>query len=214
MAAQRASAMGKSRLSVTRKLGLPEVQAGNTHVPALSAGEQPDEWDLWVNPGLYLPSQPSHTSEPKSNARLSRSETLILSRGLNVTIFGESLRNDIQKETTMNLDQIPEFMTQMTSLQESIQSLQEEIRLVRDDLEKRPVTPPSPQEWFSTSDASKLLQKSEYTVRQWCNEGRINAVKREERRGGSALWKISVEDVTRYKDEGLLPLDPSRNHVR
>lgn len=101
----------------------------------------------------------------------------------------------------------------LAALQGSIQELLVELGRVRAELQSRPAAPTRPQEWYSTAGASKLLQKSEYTVRQWCNEGRINAVKREERRGGSSLWKISTEEVARYKDEGLLPLDPSRDHI-
>ncbi len=102
----------------------------------------------------------------------------------------------------------------LTDLQGSIRELRIELGQVRAELQSRPATPTKPQEWYSTAEASKLLQKSEYTVRQWCNEGRINAVKREERRGGSSLWKISTEEVARYKNEGLLPPDLYRNPER
>ena len=99
----------------------------------------------------------------------------------------------------------------LTDLQGSIRELRTELHQVRAELQSRPTTPTKLQEWYSTSEASKLLQKFEYTVRQWCNEGRINAVKREERRGGSALWKISTEEVARYQNEGQLPPDLYRN---
>ena len=111
--------------------------------------------------------------------------------------------------TELNAD----VMTMLSGLQASMQDLQQQMSILT-DLQSRPATPTKPQEWYSTAEASKLLQKSEYTVRQWCNEGRINAVKREERRGGSSLWKISTEEVARYQNDGLLPLDPSRNHGR
>jgi len=111
--------------------------------------------------------------------------------------------------TELNAD----VMTMLSGLQASMHDLQQQMSILT-DLQSRPAIPTKPQEWYSTAEASKLLQKSEYTVRQWCNEGRINAVKREERRGGSSLWKISTEEVARYKNEGLLSLDPSRNHGR
>ena len=111
--------------------------------------------------------------------------------------------------TELNAD----VMTILSGLQASMQDLQQQMCILT-DLHSRPAIPAKPQEWYSTAEASKLLQKSEYTVRQWCNEGRINAVKREERRGGSALWNISTEEVARYKNEGLLPLDPYRNTER
>ena len=111
--------------------------------------------------------------------------------------------------TELNAD----VMTMLSDLQALVRDLQQQMSILI-DLKSQPAIPAKPQEWYSTAEASKLLQKSEYTVRQWCNEGRINAVKREERRGGSSLWKISTEEVARYKNEGLLPLDPSRNHGR
>jgi len=113
----------------------------------------------------------------------------------------------------MGADLDADVMTILSDLQVLIRDLRQQMSVLI-DLQSQPAIAGKPQEWYSTAEASKLLQKSEYTVRQWCNEGRINAVKREERRGGSSLWKISTEEVARYKDEGLLSLDPSRNHGR
>jgi hypothetical protein len=63
-------------------------------------------------------------------------------------------------------------------------------------------------------EVAALLKKTPYTVREWCRERRINATKRAERRGGAELWNISAAEVTRYRDEGLLPPDPHRNIAR
>jgi transposase len=61
-------------------------------------------------------------------------------------------------------------------------------------------------------EAASMLGKSSYTVREWCRHGQVNAAKRAERRGGAALWSISAEEVKRYKNEGLLAIDPDRNN--
>jgi hypothetical protein len=64
---------------------------------------------------------------------------------------------------------------------------------------------------YTVEEVADHLGKTPYTVREWCRHGRINATKRPERRGGSELWSISAEELSRYKNEGLLPIDPKRN---
>lgn len=41
-------------------------------------------------------------------------------------------------------------------------------------------------EWYTTSEIAKLLDKAEFTVREWCRLKRINAKKRSCGRGISA----------------------------
>jgi hypothetical protein len=69
-------------------------------------------------------------------------------------------------------------------------------------------------EWYSTAEVAKLLGKAEFTVREWCRLGRINAKKKACGRGISSEWIISHDEVTRVRNEGLLPeLRPYR-HVK
>jgi len=56
------------------------------------------------------------------------------------------------------------------------------------------------------------VQRSGFTVRQWCNLGRINAQKSGTRCGPCCTWTISHEEYLRFKKEGLLPIDPARNN--
>jgi excisionase family DNA binding protein len=74
--------------------------------------------------------------------------------------------------------------------------------------------PKVPRERYTVEEVAEMLDKSPYTVREWCREGRINATKRPERRGGAELWNISAAEVARYKDEGLMTPDPYRNTGR
>lgn len=89
--------------------------------------------------------------------------------------------------------------------------MREELGAVYSELRAKPSGPPAARDSYSTGEVAGMLGKSEYTTREWCRHGRINASKREERRGGSAIWSISASEVTRFKNEGLLPPDPRRN---
>jgi predicted site-specific integrase-resolvase len=64
---------------------------------------------------------------------------------------------------------------------------------------------------YTVEEIADKLKRSSYTVREWCRQGRINATKRVERRGGAELWSISAAELNRYRNEGLLPPDPGRN---
>jgi hypothetical protein len=69
-------------------------------------------------------------------------------------------------------------------------------------------------EWYSTAEVAKLLGKAEFTVREWCRLGRIRARKKECGRGIAGEWIISHEELTRVRNESLLPeLNPYR-HVK
>jgi hypothetical protein len=64
--------------------------------------------------------------------------------------------------------------------------------------------------WYSPAEAAKILGKRPYTVREWCRFGRINARKRAGGRGDAAEWEVSVEEIERYRDHGLLPIPKRR----
>ena len=72
-------------------------------------------------------------------------------------------------------------------------------------------SPKPARSWYTVEEVAKMINRDAYTVREWCRQGRIDAVKRSERRGGAKLWSISAEEVTRYQNDGLLPADRYRN---
>jgi hypothetical protein len=69
-------------------------------------------------------------------------------------------------------------------------------------------------DWYTVEEVAAMLDKTPYTVREWCREGRINATKRLEKRGGAELWNISAAEVERYRNKGLMTPDPYRNAAR
>lgn len=60
-------------------------------------------------------------------------------------------------------------------------------------------------EWYSVAEFARLVGRSEFTCRQWCREGRIEARKKGSGRGAHAGWAIAHSELERYRREGLLP---------
>ncbi len=63
-------------------------------------------------------------------------------------------------------------------------------------------------EAYTPKEVAGMLGKKEYTVREWCRLGRINAKKLPNGRGNEGEWRIPHEELMRYQAEGLLPLSP------
>ncbi len=60
-------------------------------------------------------------------------------------------------------------------------------------------------EWYTTDEAAVMLGKAPFTVREWCRNRRVKAAKRDCGRGNAREWVISHEELTRIRNEGLLP---------
>lgn len=60
-------------------------------------------------------------------------------------------------------------------------------------------------EWYSTEEFARLVDRNEFTVREWCRLGRINAKKLRSGRGPHASWTVGHGELQRYRREGLLP---------
>ena len=63
------------------------------------------------------------------------------------------------------------------------------------------------QEWYDTKTAAEMLDRSAYSVREWCRLGRVHAEKRRCGRGTTKEWMISHEEIQRFRAEGLLPIN-------
>jgi hypothetical protein len=60
-------------------------------------------------------------------------------------------------------------------------------------------------DWYSVEEFARLAGKAEFTVREWCRLGRINAEKKYSGRGAHTAWVIAHTELLRYQREGLLP---------
>lgn len=61
-------------------------------------------------------------------------------------------------------------------------------------------------DFYSTAEVASLMERAEWTVRNWCRLGRIHAEKIGYGRGNSEEWRISHSELLRIQNEGLLPL--------
>lgn len=60
-------------------------------------------------------------------------------------------------------------------------------------------------DWYTTHEIAKILGKAEFTVREWCRNGRIRAEKKGSGRGKYQSWVVSHAELLRLQREGLLP---------
>lgn len=51
-----------------------------------------------------------------------------------------------------------------------------------------------------------MVKRDPFTMRQWCNLGRIHAEKSKTRSGPASFWVISRKEYERFLREGLLPI--------
>lgn len=86
------------------------------------------------------------------------------------------------------------------SMQEIIDQLNRIEAAIETLLQQRTV-----KEWYTTEEFAQIVGKAEFTCREWCRHGRINADKRNSGRGKFRSWVISHKELLRYQREGLLP---------
>jgi hypothetical protein len=60
--------------------------------------------------------------------------------------------------------------------------------------------------WYTTRQFGHAVGKSEFTIREYCRLGRLNAQKRRSGRGAYPQWVLSHAEMERYQREGLLPM--------
>ena len=58
---------------------------------------------------------------------------------------------------------------------------------------------------YTVDEFAALVGRASFTVRQWCNDGRINAAKSQTRSGSCTRWVISHAEYERFQRDGLLP---------
>ena len=59
---------------------------------------------------------------------------------------------------------------------------------------------------YTVEEFGGMVKRAPFTVRQWCNEGRIHAEKSMTHSGSCCKWVISHQEYERFLRDGLLPL--------
>ena len=62
-------------------------------------------------------------------------------------------------------------------------------------------------DWYTVREVAEVLERSEFTVREWCRLRRVICEKRACGRGHSKEWIVSSEELRRIQNQGLLPLN-------
>ncbi|QDT38406.1 helix-turn-helix domain-containing protein [Stratiformator vulcanicus] len=61
-------------------------------------------------------------------------------------------------------------------------------------------------EFYTTAEVAEIVGRAEFTVREWCRLGRIDAVKQTSGIGRQREWRISHEELDRIRNHGPRPL--------
>jgi transposase len=77
-----------------------------------------------------------------------------------------------------------------------------------DRLEKRQAVSVE-KESYTTEDVAVRLKRSEWTVRQWCNNGQVKGARKIHGKGRTGEWRIPHEEFVRLQNEGPLS-EPAR----
>jgi hypothetical protein len=90
----------------------------------------------------------------------------------------------------------------VTALQGQMTALQDQMTRFEQARQNAEPEPPA----LTVAEAAARVNRSKFTVREWCRLGRIHCKRATSRRGPYAEYRIPVESIRYYKDHGLLPL--------
>ena len=62
-----------------------------------------------------------------------------------------------------------------------------------------------PKIWYTVAEFAERAEKAPYTVRQWCNVGKLNAERTDGGAGGQGEWRISHEEYERVPEGRVAP---------
>ena len=102
----------------------------------------------------------------------------------------------------------PSFDQSESELETRISGMESMLSEIHEMLANRQVE----KDWYTVREVAEILERSEFTVREWCRLGRVFAEKRACGRGHSKEWIVSSAELHRIQNEGLLPVNSSLKH--
>jgi len=100
--------------------------------------------------------------------------------------------NDVESALEMMFGEIRSLQNQMD----------EQSNLIKSLLDQRTI-----KEFYTTAEVAAQVGRSVFQVQEWCRKGRIRATHQPGTgRGNKPEWRIGHTELSRYQNEGLLPL--------
>jgi hypothetical protein len=96
-------------------------------------------------------------------------------------------------EATPSTEEMPSWAVELSKQMEQLDAKVSRL------LEHRTI-----KDWYGTEEVAQIVGKAEFTVREWCRNGRVHAQKKGSGRGKYQSWVISHEELQRLQREGLL----------
>lgn len=93
----------------------------------------------------------------------------------------------------------------MDALLQKLVEQQAEILLRMDRIEHR-LNLNVEKEAYTVEEAAERLNRSPWTVRQWCNKCQVKDAYKVHGKGRTGEWRIPHEELIRLQNEGPLPL--------
>lgn len=90
------------------------------------------------------------------------------------------------------------------SIEKSLKTIAKRLERIEQRLEQNG-KPTFHKDWYTIPEASEIMGKQPFTIREHCRLKRLRGKKRKCGRGKTSEWVISAEEIQRYLNEGLLP---------
>ena len=102
--------------------------------------------------------------------------------------------NSSAPATTPYQSEVARILTLVQSLHNRLDDIENMMALNRE------------KETYTVEEAAHRLNRSTWTVRQWCNKGQVPGAKKVRGMGRTGEWRIPHEALVRAQNEGPLPL--------
>jgi hypothetical protein len=177
--------------SIAKRSETIRAKALEVQIPFAAKNDLFEEWEQMCGGDSNLdtssPEKPADSSEPQ----ISKDTVAKLDVCMNMTVSDEQMKIRELPAPLKENSEYGKILAELGLIKGMIQSLPYRLQV---------------QEFYSTEEFARHVDKAEFTVREWCRNGRLNANKRKDGRGPNKAWTIPHSELERYRKDGLLPL--------